>query len=74
MCVAPAAPVCSRLAVSQSAEEATEAMEVSEEAGPSEEGRSSTSSGTFTEHVFTDNSHRYTHTTLQTYIHLTKRL
>ncbi|XP_058265818.1 C-Jun-amino-terminal kinase-interacting protein 3 isoform X12 [Hemibagrus wyckioides] len=54
---APAAPVCSRLAVSQSAEEATEAMEVSEEAGPSEEGGSSTTSGMFTEHVFTDNSH-----------------
>ncbi|KAK3553136.1 hypothetical protein QTP86_031714 [Hemibagrus guttatus] len=54
---APAAPVCSRLAVSQSAEEATEAMEVSEEAGPSEEGGSSTTSGIFTEHVFTDNSH-----------------
>ncbi|XP_047656694.1 C-Jun-amino-terminal kinase-interacting protein 3 isoform X4 [Tachysurus fulvidraco] len=54
---APAAPVCSRLAVSQSAEEATEAMEVSEEAVPSEDGVSSTSSGMFTEHVFTDNSH-----------------
>ncbi|KAF7697925.1 hypothetical protein HF521_004435 [Silurus meridionalis] len=54
---APAAPVCSRLAVSQSAEEATEAMEVSEEAGPSEGGESSASSVTFTEHVFTDNSH-----------------
>ncbi|XP_060757910.1 C-Jun-amino-terminal kinase-interacting protein 3 isoform X9 [Neoarius graeffei] len=54
---APAAPVCSRLAVSQSAEEATEAMEVSEEAGPNEEDGSSASSGTFTEHVFTDNSH-----------------
>ncbi|KAM9456978.1 C-Jun-amino-terminal kinase-interacting protein 3 isoform 3-T3 [Clarias gariepinus] len=54
---APTAPVCSRLAVSQSAEEATEAMEVSEEAGPNEEGESSASSGTFTEHVFTDNSH-----------------
>ncbi|XP_066498788.1 C-Jun-amino-terminal kinase-interacting protein 3 isoform X11 [Hoplias malabaricus] len=53
---APAAPVCSRLAVSQSAEEATEAMEVSEEAGPSEEGGNTAPSGPFTEHVFTDNS------------------
>uniref|UniRef100_A0AAR2JKC2 C-Jun-amino-terminal kinase-interacting protein 3 n=1 Tax=Pygocentrus nattereri TaxID=42514 RepID=A0AAR2JKC2_PYGNA len=51
------APVCSRLAVSQSAEEATEAMEVSEETGPSEGGENSAPSGPFTEHVFTDNSH-----------------
>uniref|UniRef100_W5JZ76 C-Jun-amino-terminal kinase-interacting protein 3 n=1 Tax=Astyanax mexicanus TaxID=7994 RepID=W5JZ76_ASTMX len=56
------APVCSRLAVSQSAEEATEAMEVSEETGPSEGGENSAPSGPFTEHVFTDNSHRlYVH-------------
>uniref|UniRef100_A0A3B1JRU0 C-Jun-amino-terminal kinase-interacting protein 3 n=1 Tax=Astyanax mexicanus TaxID=7994 RepID=A0A3B1JRU0_ASTMX len=54
---APTAPVCSRLAVSQSAEEATEAMEVSEETGPSEGGENSAPSGPFTEHVFTDNSH-----------------
>ncbi|XP_035384438.1 C-Jun-amino-terminal kinase-interacting protein 3 isoform X5 [Electrophorus electricus] len=53
---APTAPVCSRLAVSQSAEEATEAMEVSEEAGPNEAGENSAPSGPFTEHVFTDNS------------------
>ncbi|XP_072548942.1 C-Jun-amino-terminal kinase-interacting protein 3 isoform X11 [Salminus brasiliensis] len=53
---APTAPVCSRLAVSQSAEEATEAMEVSEEVEPSEEGENSAPSGPFTEHVFTDNS------------------
>uniref|UniRef100_A0AAR2K4B1 C-Jun-amino-terminal kinase-interacting protein 3 n=1 Tax=Pygocentrus nattereri TaxID=42514 RepID=A0AAR2K4B1_PYGNA len=46
-----------RLAVSQSAEEATEAMEVSEETGPSEGGENSAPSGPFTEHVFTDNSH-----------------
>uniref|UniRef100_A0A8B9LW27 Mitogen-activated protein kinase 8 interacting protein 3 n=1 Tax=Astyanax mexicanus TaxID=7994 RepID=A0A8B9LW27_ASTMX len=59
---APTAPVCSRLAVSQSAEEATEAMEVSEETGPSEGGENSAPSGPFTEHVFTDNSHRlYVH-------------
>ncbi|KAK1799325.1 hypothetical protein P4O66_007569 [Electrophorus voltai] len=45
-----------RLAVSQSAEEATEAMEVSEEAGPNEAGENSAPSGPFTEHVFTDNS------------------
>ncbi|XP_076853246.1 C-Jun-amino-terminal kinase-interacting protein 3 isoform X4 [Brachyhypopomus gauderio] len=54
---APTAPVCSRLAVSQSAEEATEAMEVSEETGPSEAGENVAPTGPFTEHVFTDNSH-----------------
>ncbi|XP_052400641.1 C-Jun-amino-terminal kinase-interacting protein 3 [Carassius gibelio] len=52
---APTAPVCRSLAVSQSAEEATEAIEVSEEAGPIESGDSTLS--TFTEHVFTDNTH-----------------
>uniref|UniRef100_A0A672RR54 C-Jun-amino-terminal kinase-interacting protein 3-like n=1 Tax=Sinocyclocheilus grahami TaxID=75366 RepID=A0A672RR54_SINGR len=40
------------LAVSQSAEEATEAIEVSEEAGPNENEDSTL--GPFTEHVFTD--------------------
>uniref|UniRef100_A0A672PPU0 C-Jun-amino-terminal kinase-interacting protein 3 n=1 Tax=Sinocyclocheilus grahami TaxID=75366 RepID=A0A672PPU0_SINGR len=43
------------LAVSQSAEEATEAIEVSEEAGPNENEESTL--GPFTEHVFTDNTH-----------------
>ncbi|XP_051744527.1 C-Jun-amino-terminal kinase-interacting protein 3 isoform X14 [Ctenopharyngodon idella] len=52
---APTAPVCRSLAVSQSAEEATEAIEVSEETGPSENTDSTLRS--FTEHVFTDNSH-----------------
>ncbi|KAK7167500.1 hypothetical protein R3I94_001787 [Phoxinus phoxinus] len=52
---APTAPVCRSLAVSQSAEEATEAIEVSEETGPSENVDSTLRS--FTEHVFTDNSH-----------------
>ncbi|XP_059413867.1 C-Jun-amino-terminal kinase-interacting protein 3 isoform X5 [Carassius carassius] len=52
---APTAPLCRSLAVSQSAEEATEAIEVSEEAGPSENVDSTL--GTFTEHVFTDNTH-----------------
>ncbi|XP_031422998.1 C-Jun-amino-terminal kinase-interacting protein 3 isoform X10 [Clupea harengus] len=52
---APTAPVLSsRLAVSQSAEEATEATEVPEEAGPNEEGEEPTQIGPFTEHVFTD--------------------
>uniref|UniRef100_A0A672PMP2 C-Jun-amino-terminal kinase-interacting protein 3 n=1 Tax=Sinocyclocheilus grahami TaxID=75366 RepID=A0A672PMP2_SINGR len=46
------------LAVSQSAEEATEAIEVSEEAGPNENEESTL--GPFTEHVFTDNTHRLT--------------
>uniref|UniRef100_A0A9J7YGF9 C-Jun-amino-terminal kinase-interacting protein 3 n=1 Tax=Cyprinus carpio carpio TaxID=630221 RepID=A0A9J7YGF9_CYPCA len=45
------------LAVSQSAEEATEATEVSEEAGPNENEEGTL--GPFTEHVFTDNTHRY---------------
>uniref|UniRef100_A0A8C2DP20 C-Jun-amino-terminal kinase-interacting protein 3 n=1 Tax=Cyprinus carpio TaxID=7962 RepID=A0A8C2DP20_CYPCA len=45
------------LAVSQSAEEATEAIEVSEEAGPNENADNTL--GPFTEHVFTDNTHRY---------------
>ncbi|XP_073697852.1 C-Jun-amino-terminal kinase-interacting protein 3 isoform X18 [Garra rufa] len=52
---APTAPVCRSLAVSQSAEEATEAIEVSEEAGPNENADSTL--GSFTEHVFTDNTH-----------------
>ncbi|XP_016108448.1 C-Jun-amino-terminal kinase-interacting protein 3 isoform X7 [Sinocyclocheilus grahami] len=52
---APTAPVCRSLAVSQSAEEATEAIEVSEEAGPNENEESTL--GPFTEHVFTDNTH-----------------
>ncbi|XP_067237866.1 C-Jun-amino-terminal kinase-interacting protein 3 isoform X14 [Chanodichthys erythropterus] len=52
---APTAPVCRSLAVSQSAEEATEAIEVSEETGPSENTDSTLRS--FTEHVFTDNTH-----------------
>ncbi|XP_016342414.1 C-Jun-amino-terminal kinase-interacting protein 3-like isoform X4 [Sinocyclocheilus anshuiensis] len=52
---APTAPVCRSLAVSQSAEEATEAIEVSEEAGPNENEDSTL--GPFTEHVFTDNTH-----------------
>ncbi|XDV13394.1 hypothetical protein PO909_001806 [Leuciscus waleckii] len=52
---APTAPVCRSLAVSQSAEEATEAIEVSEETGPSENVDSTLRS--FTEHVFTDNTH-----------------
>ncbi|XP_039542637.1 C-Jun-amino-terminal kinase-interacting protein 3 isoform X12 [Pimephales promelas] len=52
---APTAPVCRSLAVSQSAEEATEAIEVSEETGPSENVDITLSS--FTEHVFTDNTH-----------------
>uniref|UniRef100_A0A8C1PN39 C-Jun-amino-terminal kinase-interacting protein 3 n=1 Tax=Cyprinus carpio TaxID=7962 RepID=A0A8C1PN39_CYPCA len=43
------------LAVSQSAEEATEAIEVSEEAGPNENADNTL--GPFTEHVFTDNTH-----------------
>uniref|UniRef100_A0A8C1ZPI8 C-Jun-amino-terminal kinase-interacting protein 3 n=1 Tax=Cyprinus carpio TaxID=7962 RepID=A0A8C1ZPI8_CYPCA len=43
------------LAVSQSAEEATEATEVSEEAGPNENEEGTL--GPFTEHVFTDNTH-----------------
>ncbi|XP_058626886.1 C-Jun-amino-terminal kinase-interacting protein 3 isoform X10 [Onychostoma macrolepis] len=51
---APTAPVCRSLAVSQSAEEATEAIEVSEEAGPNENEESTL--GPFTEHVFTDNT------------------
>ncbi|XP_062874593.1 C-Jun-amino-terminal kinase-interacting protein 3 isoform X3 [Trichomycterus rosablanca] len=54
---APTAPVCSRLAVSQSAEEATEAMEVPEETGTTEVGVGASTSGIFTEHVFTDNTH-----------------
>uniref|UniRef100_A0A8C1J0B2 C-Jun-amino-terminal kinase-interacting protein 3 n=1 Tax=Cyprinus carpio TaxID=7962 RepID=A0A8C1J0B2_CYPCA len=45
------------LAVSQSAEEATEATEVSEEAGPNENEEGTL--GPFTEHVFTDNTERY---------------
>lgn len=57
LCSAPTAPVCRSLAVSQSAEEATEAIEVSEEAGPNENADSTL--GSFTEHVFTDNTHRY---------------
>ncbi|XP_041942641.1 C-Jun-amino-terminal kinase-interacting protein 3 isoform X6 [Alosa sapidissima] len=58
---APTAPVLSsRLAVSQSAEEATEATEVPEEAGPNEEGEEPTQTGPFTEHVFTD---PHTHST-----------
>lgn len=57
LCLAPTAPVCRSLAVSQSAEEATEAIEVSEEAGPNETEESTL--GPFTEHVFTDNTHRY---------------
>ncbi|XP_059410208.1 C-Jun-amino-terminal kinase-interacting protein 3-like isoform X18 [Carassius carassius] len=52
---APTAPVCKSLAVSQSAEEATEAIEVSEEAGPNENEESTLRP--FTEHVFTDNTH-----------------
>ncbi|XP_056095748.1 C-Jun-amino-terminal kinase-interacting protein 3 isoform X16 [Rhinichthys klamathensis goyatoka] len=52
---APTAPVCRSLAVSQSAEEATEAIEVSEETGPSENVDITLRS--FTEHVFTDNTH-----------------
>uniref|UniRef100_A0A8C1PTI1 C-Jun-amino-terminal kinase-interacting protein 3 n=1 Tax=Cyprinus carpio TaxID=7962 RepID=A0A8C1PTI1_CYPCA len=52
---APTAPVCRSLAVSQSAEEATEAIEVSEEAGPNENADNTL--GPFTEHVFTDNTH-----------------
>uniref|UniRef100_A0A672RRL1 C-Jun-amino-terminal kinase-interacting protein 3 n=1 Tax=Sinocyclocheilus grahami TaxID=75366 RepID=A0A672RRL1_SINGR len=52
---APTAPVCRSLAVSQSAEEATEAIEVSEEAGPNENEDSTL--GPFTEHVFTDSTH-----------------
>uniref|UniRef100_A0A8C2DS28 C-Jun-amino-terminal kinase-interacting protein 3 n=1 Tax=Cyprinus carpio TaxID=7962 RepID=A0A8C2DS28_CYPCA len=48
-------PVCRSLAVSQSAEEATEAIEVSEEAGPNENADNTL--GPFTEHVFTDNTH-----------------
>ncbi|XP_042576454.1 C-Jun-amino-terminal kinase-interacting protein 3-like isoform X6 [Cyprinus carpio] len=52
---APTAPVCRSLAVSQSAEEATEATEVSEEAGPNENEEGTL--GPFTEHVFTDNTH-----------------
>ncbi|KAL0198038.1 hypothetical protein M9458_006578, partial [Cirrhinus mrigala] len=55
LCLAPTAPVCRSLAVSQSAEEATEAIEVSEEAGPNE--NSDSTLGSFTEHVFTDNTH-----------------
>uniref|UniRef100_A0A8C1QA25 C-Jun-amino-terminal kinase-interacting protein 3 n=1 Tax=Cyprinus carpio TaxID=7962 RepID=A0A8C1QA25_CYPCA len=47
-------PVCRSLAVSQSAEEATEATEVSEEAGPNENEEGTL--GPFTEHVFTDNT------------------
>ncbi len=43
--------------MSQSAEEATEAIEVSEEAGPNENEESTL--GPFTEHVFTDSTHRY---------------
>lgn len=58
MFAAPTAPVCSRLAVSQSAEEATEAMEVQEETGTTETGVGASSSGIFTEHVFTDNTNR----------------
>ncbi|XP_051987984.1 C-Jun-amino-terminal kinase-interacting protein 3-like isoform X3 [Xyrauchen texanus] len=52
---APTAPVCRSLAVSQSAEEATEAIEVSEEAEQSENADNAL--GSFTEHVFTDNTH-----------------
>ncbi|XP_052408767.1 C-Jun-amino-terminal kinase-interacting protein 3 isoform X3 [Carassius gibelio] len=52
---APTAPVCKSLAVSQSAEEATEAIEVSEEPGPTENEESTLRP--FTEHVFTDNTH-----------------
>ncbi|XP_043089838.1 C-Jun-amino-terminal kinase-interacting protein 3 isoform X14 [Puntigrus tetrazona] len=55
---APTAPVCRSLAVSQSAEEATEAIEVSEEAEPNENEESTL--GPFTEHVFTDNTHSET--------------
>ncbi|KTF84023.1 hypothetical protein cypCar_00046870, partial [Cyprinus carpio] len=55
LCLAPTAPVCRSLAVSQSAEEATEATEVSEEAGPNENEEGTL--GPFTEHVFTDNTH-----------------
>ncbi|XP_057202733.1 C-Jun-amino-terminal kinase-interacting protein 3 isoform X17 [Triplophysa rosa] len=51
---APTAPVCRSLAVSQSAEEATEAIEVSEEAAPNE--NTDNTLGAFTEHVFTDNT------------------
>lgn len=54
--VAPTAPVCRSLAVSQSAEEATEAIEVSEEAAPNE--NTDNTLGAFTEHVFTDNTRR----------------
>lgn len=49
--------MCRSLAVSQSAEEATEATEVSEEAGPNENEEGTL--GPFTEHVFTDNTERY---------------
>ncbi|XP_051570242.1 C-Jun-amino-terminal kinase-interacting protein 3-like isoform X14 [Myxocyprinus asiaticus] len=52
---APTAPVCRSLAVSQSAEEATEAIEVSEETEQSENADNAL--GSFTEHVFTDNTH-----------------
>ncbi|XP_051572007.1 C-Jun-amino-terminal kinase-interacting protein 3-like isoform X1 [Myxocyprinus asiaticus] len=52
---APTAPVCRSLAVSQSAEEATEATEVSEDVEQSENADSALRS--FTEHVFTDNTH-----------------
>uniref|UniRef100_A0AAY4C4W6 C-Jun-amino-terminal kinase-interacting protein 3 n=1 Tax=Denticeps clupeoides TaxID=299321 RepID=A0AAY4C4W6_9TELE len=52
---APTAPVLSnRLGVSQSAEEATEATEVSEEAGTTEGEEETPTTGPFTEHVFTD--------------------
>lgn len=51
---APTAPVCRSLAVSQSAEEATEAIEVSEEAEPNV--NTDNTLGSFTEHVFTDNT------------------
>uniref|UniRef100_A0AAY4C5D9 C-Jun-amino-terminal kinase-interacting protein 3 n=1 Tax=Denticeps clupeoides TaxID=299321 RepID=A0AAY4C5D9_9TELE len=43
-----------RLGVSQSAEEATEATEVSEEAGTTEGEEETPTTGPFTEHVFTD--------------------
>lgn len=64
--------MCRSLAVSQSAEEATEAIEVSEEAGPNENADNTL--GPFTEHVFTDNTHRYLNYSLLNHKNLMKVL